>query len=742
MRGPLRGLPWLLGVVLCLGLARGAAQEAGAGGEVDPPVRAAARFLLAQIGRSGQCAGEPNDKDPRFGGKTALCVQALLTAGIEPDRSVPLARAIVALRGAKLHGTYAVAGRACAWALLDDPNSRELLRKDTAWLIEAMNDRGGYTYTSSGGLASEIEDNSNAQMAVRGVAAGARAGVEVPRAYWNRVEKHFVSDQQSDGGWGYRVNPRTLTARTYGSMTAAGLASLLLCYNHLRGDQFIRCEAGEYQPVDKALAWLGEHFRADENPRKGVEWYYYWLFCAARVGLTSGNKYFAAHDWYAAGRRALLARQRPDGSFGYGDRVAETAFAVMFLVRGRYPILLNKLRYAGRWNPRPRDAANLARWVSTTFERPVGWQIVTLDSPPTDWHEAPILYLSGAGPVQLTKPQIDKVRTYVHQGGLLLTEAACNNAEFTLDVGRLSKKLFPDYPLIRLGEPHAIYSAHFPNRAGAWLSGVSNGVRLLAVHAPKELSLAMQLGPRKTNLPLYELLANVYMHTTDRGQLRPRAQTYWPVAAKTPPRATIRVARLRHGGNCDPEPLAWQRLALRTENRNGVRVDVSKPLDIAKLDARKHRIAHMTGTNAFDLSPAETAALRTFFRNGGTLLVDAAGGSRIFSDTVAKRVYPLVPGGKPGELARDHPMLLKGPYEIKEARYRRDYARTLVGEERTRPRLRVVLQGPRLAIIHSREDLTFGLLGCPAFKVVGYTPETAERLVVNILFHVAKVPSK
>ncbi len=731
--------------VFCAALpaAQGGANEPPGDERLDRAVKAAAQFLLGRIGRDGKCLSEPPAQDPRFAGKTALCVQALLTAGVEPEKSAPLAGAIAWLQGAKLHGTYAVAMRANAWALLRDPRTRGLLKKDTAWLINAMNDEGGYTYTSCDGKAGERHDNSNAQMALLGVTAGARHGVEVPPAYWNRVEKYWIAQQQLDGGWGYRTDPRTLTARTYGSMTAAGLASLYLCFDRLRTDQFVRCAAaGEHEPISKGLAWLGEHFRADENPRKGVEWYYYWLYCAARVGLASGHKYFATHDWYAEGRRALLGRQDPGGSWGYGDRTAETSFALMFIIRGRHPILINKLRYPGRWNPRPRDAANLSRWISTTFERPVGWQIVNLDSPPADWHEAPILYLSGAGPIELTAGQIDKIRTYVHQGGVLLSEAACNSGDFTLDMDKLHKKLFADYPLIRLPETHAIYSAHFPSKAGAWLSGVSNGVRLLAVHAPRELSLAMQLGPKKAHLPIYELLANIYVHSTDRGKLRPRGSTYWPVAEKVQPRATIRLARLRHGGNCDPEPLAWRRLSILLANRHGVRLDVSPLMDISKLDAGDRPVAHMTGTDAFELSRAEADALKRYFRTGGTLLVDAAGGSRIFSETVARRICPLAGGSKSGELAHDHPLYLKGPYELKEVRYRRDYAQTLNPADRTRARLRVVLRGERLAVIHSREDLTFGLLGAPAFKLKGYTADCAEKLMTNILFHVAKVKAK
>ena len=711
---------------------------------VDRAVRAAAAFLAGRIDKNGLVAGEAPPADHRFGGKTALCAQALLTAGAKPDAKGPLARALAWLGKARLNGTYAVAMRAGAWSLLADAKTRPLLRKDTAWLIKAMNDRGGYTYTSSGGLASETQDNSNAQMALLGIWAGARRGVEVPLAYWNRAERYWLDQQQPDGGWGYRVDPRTFRARTYGSMTAAGLASLFICFDNLRSGQFIRCEpTKEDEPIRNGLAWLGKHFAADENPGKGVEWYHYWLYCAERVGLASGHKYFASHDWYAEGCRELLTRQNPDGSWGYGDCVTATSFALMFLARGREPVLINKLRYDGKWNARPRDLANLTRWLSTTFERPVAWQIVHLDSPLADWHEAPFLYLSGAGPVELKREHLDKLRTFVRQGGTLLSEAACNSGDFTLDVGKLYARLFADYPLIRLPAGHAIYSAHFQPKTGAWLAGVTNGVRLLAIHAPRELSLAMQLGPGADRLGIFQLLANIYMHTTDRGQLRPRESKWWPVLDRSiAPRATIRIARLKHPGNCDPEPLAWRRLAILVHNRLRVRLDVSEPMDITALDAAKFPVAHMTGTDAFELSKAEGDALRKYLAAGGTLVVDAAGGSRIFSESVRKHVWPLAGKGQARELAQDHPLYLKGPYQLKQVRYRRDYALTLDPGDRTRPRLQVFLQGERLALIHSREDLTFGLLAAPAFRVVGYTPRSAERLMTNIVFHLAGVKAR
>ena len=727
----------LLAVSACLA---GPAPAAPSGADVQRATDSARRFLIEQIRDDGSSTGEIDPNNCRYGGKTALLVQALLWARTDPAKCPPLARSLDWLAKARLTGTYAVALRACAWGLLGDPNSLPLLRKDAQWLIRAANDRGAYTYTSSDGQAGRQWDNSNSQMALLGVSAAIQRGLEAPPAYMRLVRQHWLDNQQPDGGWGYLTTERMPRTRTYGSMTAAGLASLYVCFDSLGGEDFVRCAAaGDSPAVVKALDWLGRRFDARENPAKGVEWYHYWLYCVARVGLASGHKYLGEHDWFAEGSTALLQGRNSDGSFGYGDRVAETAFALMFLIRGQSPVLVNKLRYPGQWNPRPRDAANLAQWMTRQFERNMSWQIVTLDSPIEYWHEAPVLYISGAGPVDLDGRQIEKLRQYVQQGGTLLSEAACNRGDFTIDMGKLYAKIFPDHPLIRLPAAHQVYSSYFQPKAEAPLFAVTNGVRLLAVHAPQELSLGLQLGPRDAYLPTYQLAANIWAFATDRTIVHPRDAVSWPQADKAAPVATIRLARLRHNGNCDPEPLAWQRFAIRVNNRFHVRLDVSAPMAIADLDANAWPIAHITGTDPFELSDRDQAALRKFFADGGTLVADAAGGNDLFLRSFEKQVIPLAGGDKSGRVAQDNPIYTAGPYNLTKVQYRAEYAQTLGESERTRPHLRAVLKNNRPVILLSEPDITTGLLGIPVYRLKGYSPDSAEQLMTNVLFQTAGV---
>src|SRR5207248_8214444 len=115
------------------------------------------------------------------------------------------------------------------------------------------------------------------------------------------------------------------------------------------------------------------------------------LYGIERAGLASGFKYFGKHDWYRELAQRILLTQGGDGAWGESN-VIETAYHLLFLSRGRHPILMNKLRFDGYWANRPRDLANLARFAGKQLERPLNWQVVPLDNDYTDWMDSPILY--------------------------------------------------------------------------------------------------------------------------------------------------------------------------------------------------------------------------------------------------------------------------------------------------------------------------------------------------------------
>jgi hypothetical protein len=710
---------------------------------MDDAIARAAAFLCRQIGADGICKDEYNYVNARYGGKTALCAYALLTAGVQPAHrqdahaidanEAALSRALAWLGHAKLHGTYAVSLRACAYAAINDKTLLPALQKDVAWLVSAQMPDGGHTYFVPGKDEGSESDNSNSQMALMAVSAARAHGVEAPAEFWKKAHRYWLDQQQLDGGWGYVSTGGA--GKSYGSMTAAGLASLYAVLDQLHSADYIKATAAtDPKPIASAIGWLAKNYRADENPGKDIQWYYYWLFAVQRVGLASGLRNLGDHDWYSNGAAELLASQTDDGSWSDGE-ATDTAMATLFLARGSGPVLVSKLQYDSKWNARPRDMANLTQWLGHTFERQMNWQIVGAGAPLKDFQDAPILYISGAGPIELSDAAIAKLRTYVQQGGMIFSEAAGNNGDFTADMQKIYGRMFPDYPLQRLSDDHPLYRIQYPHKELAGLSGVSNGVRLLAIHSGRELSLGLQLGPSKDNLPCFELAANLYILATDKGILRPRGVLPWPLERKFTPKAAIDIVRLRHKANWDPEPLAWQRQAILMGNRYGIKLNIREPIDITDLDARKCAIAVCTGTEELELSAKEAKAFGDFFAQGGTLIVDAAGGAKAFAASVQKQILPLVQGGVTSTLSLK--LLQDGPAPLDKLTYRRDFA-LLVGPS-SLPRISGVYRNEKLAVVFTPDDLTEALSACQAYGIRGLAPQCAHAVVTNLLARIADI---
>ncbi|MBN1555912.1 MAG: DUF4159 domain-containing protein [Phycisphaerae bacterium] len=729
-------------ILLCVA-SNGIAQGTTDTSDSADAVSRAKVYLLSRLDpRTGRCLDEYEKDNPRHGGMTALCVYALVTAGCDVHKTPVLRKSIRWLLETPMEGTYAVSLRASVLAALKDDRVRERLEGDVRRLVRGAYDNGAYTYTSAEGKAFSAEspfDNSNSQWAVLGVYAGVERGLHVPMDYWRRIEKHWRAQQQPDGGWGYgaRLREGKLYDRPYGSMTAAGVATLSICRDQLARPNIVK---GRPTPpsraLTKGLTWLEKNLSVEVNPRKNAEWYYFWLFSLQRVGATTGRKFLAGVDWYAQAADRLRRQQNPDGSWGYGQRTAETCFATLFLTRGEAPILLSKLRYEGSWNTRPRDAVNVTRWLTYMFERPLGWQVLDLIVPEdgkgsrADWQDGRVAYLSGTGPFELTDAQTDRLRQFVRRGGMIFSEAVAGNGEFTLDVQRIAARMFPEYRLAPLDEKHPIYQLQFLEVAPRELQVVDNGIRPLWIHSPRDVSLALELGPTKQRRWTFNLLANLYLYLTEKGAKSPRDPAGWPEPAAAKPARTIHLARVRHGGNCNPEPAAPERLAAAL-TRHGVKLKVSDPMPLGRIEAEQYPVAHMTGTADFTLSPDQIQALRAYLAAGGTLLADAAGGSKAFTKAFRREV--LAPLGETKLIPLQSKLFTDAPTPMDRFRYRKATAAAMSEEQKSAPRLEAIYQNGRPVVIFSPDDITAGIVGYPLWGIKGLHPTTARALMTSLL---------
>jgi hypothetical protein len=532
------------------------------------------------------------------------------------------------------------------------------------------------------------------------------------------------------------------------SMTAAGVATLFITNDMLHAGAAADCRGNApHKAIDAGLAWLAANSQGVYD--LSGQFPFYTLYGIERIGLASGYKYLGGVDWYRQGAAALVASQGADGSWG---TVSDTCFAVLFLARGRAPLILNKLEYEldqhgdkprpGNWNQRPRDAANLARWAGRQLEREINWQIVNLKGPAQDLHDAPILYIAGNQALSFSAADEEKLRQFVHEGGMIVGNADCASPLFATSFKKLGTRLFPPGEFRELPAGHLIYEENYTR--SRWknappVQSLSNGARELMVLMPTgDPARFWQTGAYAGHEATHELAANLFLYATERHSLRTRPDP-WVITPITEAitTATVKVARLRHDYNWDPEPGGWRRLAALLRNRDGIDVTTEAvPMGEGKLARGGYKLAHLTATGKLKLKDAERAELKSFLDSGGTLLVDAAGGNPEAAAALEAEVTSLA-GAKAEPLPIGHPIYAQLGLPPTDIAYRAYAAKRSVGQLKG-PRVRGGMIKGRPAILFSPEDLSVGMVGMPIDGILGYTPASATAIVRSIILMAAR----
>ena len=221
---------------------------------------------------------------------------------------------------------------------------------------------------------------------------------------------------------------------------------------------------------------MASHFRVNENFGNGLTWRYYYLYGLERAGRLTGQRFFGNHDWYREGAERLVRDQDPvqgcwqgSGPIENSKFVVTTSFAVLYLAKGRSPVLINKLRHGPGhdWNNDVDDIRNLVSLVSRDWKDILGGQVLTWQvvdpnlATVEDMLQAPIVYFNGHQAPEFTPEGIRNLRSYVEQGGFIFAEACCGKEEFDRGFKELMKEIFPDegYNLHPLAEDHAVWRA-------------------------------------------------------------------------------------------------------------------------------------------------------------------------------------------------------------------------------------------------------------------------------------------
>jgi len=750
-------------------------------------VRVAIDRSVAYLKRQQRADGSWSALPLYPGGVTALCTLALLNAGVEPEED-SVRRALEHLRAVTPEKTYVVALQTMVFSKATPKRDRALVARNVAWLEKTQivegDTRGSWAYPGLSG------DNSNSQFALLALYEADRIGVKVDGRTWRMAKAYWEKLQNADGSWGYKSGmPGT------GSMTCAGITSLIItsdmvCQSNARADgDNIRCcveDQSDDDRIRRALQWLGSDrvFAVTHNPGTPSAWMLYYLYGLERVGRLTAQRFIGKHDWYREGADHLLkikGGETSDHWIGVGvyenDTRIATALALLFLSKGRRPVLLSKLKYGtGKdWNQHGSDVANLTRYVESRWHRDLTWQVVDVRAAAVeDLLESPVLYLCGSkSPMPQTAAEQErlarKLRDYVDRDGFLFAEAYSGGTEFDRGFRELAARMFPEpeYRLVPLPPEHPIWRTEEAVDAKYVrpLWGIEFGCRTSVVYSPPEASAEV----RPSLSCLWELSRsgrdqefsphvqgqvdaglsigiNVLAYATNRelkfkDPARPEPVTGAP---RDPfPRGRIYIANLRHLGGCNAAPRALVTLLETAHRELKIRVGTDqRELNITDEALFDYHMVFMHGRNGFHLTDAERKQLRTYVERGGMLFANAICGSRSFAESFRREMKAIFPDRPMKPIPKDHPLFSDryGGFDLStvtrrdpQAGGRNEPLKDIL--RKVSPELEGIEIDNHYGVIFSRHDLSCALEKHNSLECRGYVREDAARIGMNVLLY-------
>jgi hypothetical protein len=697
-------------------------------------------------------------------GTTSLVTLALLTAG-EPVGSDSVSRALDYLRKFgpdQLKSTYAVSLQAMVFAAADPNRDQLKLAANVRWLQEAQiktDDRidwpGSWTYSI---LKTRHGDNSNTQYALLGLNAASEVGIPVKAEVWALSRTYWERYQHNDGGWGY--TPES-AAQATGSMSCAGISSLIITglkqfqgRELLVGDQIQNCGLGGINiNLQRGIDWLSTHFRVGENYGSGQQWRYYYLYGMERAGRLTGQRFFGNHDWYREGAEQLVHEQdRLDGAWrGAGpvegqEPVVTTSFALLFLAKGRAPVLINKLRHGPKndWNNDHDDVRNLVGIVSRDWKNLLTWQVVDPNTAAVeDLMQAPIVFFNGHEMPEFTEAGEKVLHDYIEQGGFLFADACCSRPAFDSGFRALMARLFPgeEQKLHPLAEDHAVWRARYrlsPDVHPLW--GIEYGCRTVVIYSPGDLSCywnQIETTPENPAVILAERIGqNVVDYATGREMPADKltVREVKDFGRDDPRRGTLQIAKLVHAGDWNVAPLAVPNLMdiLRKPPLSFDVVLQHKELYPKDPNLVNYPLIYLHGRASFGFTPEEMVLLRRHLEPGGGLLfADAACGSPAFDAAFRRFAAALLPDNPLVPIPRDDELYTpKVGFDLSHVQYSK-----AAGGGQDFPQLEGVKLNGHWAIIYSKYDLGCALERHQGLDCKGYAHESALKITANIVIY-------
>lgn len=741
------------------------------------------------------------------GGATALATLALLNAG-EKKTSPELVKAIAYLRNLQPDKTYVVGLQTMVFAELREARDLPLIERNVNWLFDhavglKSGNLQGWSYPGN-----SVADNSNTQYALLGLYAAKQAGVKIDDEKWKLIQKYYTQCQNAEsatsGSWSYHNAKFGDTGASF-TMSVAGVCGLIISGMGLDASEQqldpatgVAKNCGVYSEntaYAKGMNWVAAHFNLESRSAKSI---YYNIYGMERLGRLSGQRFIGPHDWYREGCERLIHMQNPDGDFGREGqgidsvRTVSTSFALLFLSKGRTPVLVSKFAWGDfrdrgngtflevggdregvvNWNRKHNDARHMVEYASRELFKgePLAWQVYDVrrqDFANRDAEllaevgtllQSPIVYMNGHTAPHISGVQKQILKRYIEEGGFLFAEACCGDKEFASGFRELMQELFPETPLRKVPPEHPLWQsfspvspADFPN-----LECIERGCKTVVVFSPQPLAgyweeqrfMPEKGKPAKNQGErAFKLVGNIIAYATGLELPKPKLTVAKVVQGKDDSRAKhsrLQPAQIKVPGDAEPAPAALRNLMGYLQDKTGLEVQLEKKSFFAgDENVLSYKFMYMHGRKDFKFDDAELDNLRSNMQTGGVLLADSACGKPTFDKAFREMAAKLYPDKKLEVIPADDPLFsakLNGGQAITNVRCRREKKDGTAEPEMRNfpPYLEGIKVDDRWVVIYSKYDIGCALEGHKSSDCLGYDKDSALRLGAAAVLYALK----
>jgi hypothetical protein len=351
---------------------------------------------------------------------------------------------------------------------------------------------------------------------------------------------------------------------------------------------------------------------------------------------------------------------------------------------------------------------------------------------------------------KFTAAEKQTLRAFTDTGGTLLLSTGGKGSALREWTGRLAKEVWPEWPLRVLPREHpvnrlSIPLEHYPE---AW--GLDDHERTFLFCVPEDLSKSWQGREFSQKEYLFKWAINLDSYATDRAPKRsrlaqpPSGDPRYPAPTKPGPRTSLKLARLKHGGDwwVGANYGAFPELAKRLKEKAGIALDVTEPRaapvtegGVEAKDLKGFDAAYLTGTGAIGVSASDQDALKAYVAGGGLVWVEAAHGAEAFDKAfrdlakelgwevrLIEKTQPLMTGKLGAAVGYDLTQGVQFRLELRKKRLGRNFAE-LYG----------LFVGEKMVGVYSPYDILFSTTPYQAGGCLGYKTDDANAVATNVL---------